>query len=85
MLYRELCGEKISALGFGSMRLPVIDHDDAKIDEAKAEEMVDYAYEHGINYFDSAWTYHGSNSETFMANVLRKYPRESYFITSKFP
>lgn len=67
------------------MRLPVINGDDAKIDESKAEEMVDYAYEHGINYFDSAWTYHGGNSESFMAKVLFKYPRESYFITSKFP
>lgn len=85
MIYRELCGEKISALGFGAMRLPVINGDDAKIDESKAEEMVDYAYEHGINYFDSAWTYHGGNSESFMAKVLSKYPRESYFITSKFP
>lgn len=85
MIYRQLCGEKISALGFGAMRLPVIDGDDAKIDESKAEEMVDYAYEHGINYFDSAWTYHGGNSEPFMAKVLSKYPRESYFITSKFP
>lgn len=85
MIYRELCGENISALGFGAMRLPVIDGDDAKIDCAKAEEMVDYAYEHGINYFDSAWTYHGGNSESFMAKVLSKYPRESYFITSKFP
>lgn len=85
MLYRQLCGEKISALGFGAMRLPVIDGDDARIDESKAGEMVDYAYEHGINYFDSAWTYHGGNSESFMAKILSKYPRESYFITSKFP
>ena len=55
MIYREFKEKKLSALGFGAMRLPVIDGNDANIDEAAALEMVDYAYQHGINYYDTAW------------------------------
>ena len=48
------------------MRLPVIDGDDSRIDEAAACQMVDYAMEHGINYYDTAWGYHNGNSELIM-------------------
>ena len=67
------------------MRLPVIDGDDSRIDEAKAEELVDYAIKQGINYFDTAWGYHGGNSEKVLGKILKKYPRESYFLSNKFP
>ena len=55
MLYRKFCGEDISILGFGAMRLPVIDGDTKNIDLKKAEEMLDYSLENGINYIDTAY------------------------------
>jgi len=85
MIYREFQGKKLSALGFGAMRLPVIDGNDANIDEAAALEMVDYAYRHGINYYDTAWGYHGENSELVMGKALKRYPRESFYVATKFP
>ena len=85
MLYNDFQNLKVSELGFGAMRLPVIDGDDNRIDEAATFEMVDYAIEHGINYFDSAWGYHGGNSERVMGRALARYDRESYYLATKFP
>ena len=85
MIYREFQGEKLSALGMGAMRLPVVDGDDARIDEAAAAAMVDYAMAHGVNYYDTAWGYHNGNSELVMSRALARYPRESYFLADKFP
>ena len=84
MIYNEFKGLKISALGMGTMRLPTKkDYND--IDEEATYEMVKYAIDHGINYFDTAWGYHGGNSEIAMGNVLSKFPRESYYLATKFP
>ena len=55
MIYRDFQDLKLSALGMGAMRLPVIDGDDSKIDVAASEDMVAYAMEHGVNYYDTAW------------------------------
>ena len=55
MIYRDFKGEKLSGLGLGMMRLPVINGNDAAVDEKAAAEMIEYAYRHGINYFDTAW------------------------------
>lgn len=85
MIYREFQGEKLSTLGMGAMRLPVVDGDDARIDEAAAAAMVDYAMAHGVNYYDTAWGYHNGNSELVMGRALARYPRESYFLADKFP
>ena len=85
MICREFQGEKLSALGMGAMRLPVVDGDDARIDEAAAAAMVDYAMAHGVNYYDTAWGYHNGNSELVMGRALARYPRESYFLADKFP
>ena len=85
MIYREFQGEKLSALGMGAMRLPVVDGDDARIDEAAAAAMVDYAMAHGVNYYDTAWGYHNGNSELVMGRALARHPRESYFLADKFP
>ena len=85
MQYFDFKDLKLSALGFGAMRLPVIDGDDNVIDEPTTLKMVDYAYEHGVNYFDTAWGYHGGNSERVIGRALSRYPRESFYLTDKFP
>lgn len=84
MIYKEFQDLKLSALGMGAMRLPV-GKSDADIDEAATEEMVAYAMEKGVNYYDTAWGYHGGFSETVMGRVLSKYPRDSYYLATKFP
>ena len=85
MIYRDFQGMKLSALGFGAMRLPVIDGDDGRIDEDAAIRMVDTAMKNGINYYDTAWGYHGENSETVMGKALARYPRDSFYVATKFP
>ena len=72
----------ISAIGFGLMRLP------QKLggpDVEAVQKMVDYAMEHGINYFDTAWFYHGGKSELTAGKVLKKYPRNSFYLADKLP
>ena len=85
MIYRDFQDLKLSALGMGAMRLPVIDGDDSRIDVKASEDMVAYAMEHGINYYDTAWGYHGGQSEIVMGNALKKYPREKFYLATKFP
>ena len=85
MIYREFQGIKLSALGFGAMRLPVIDGDDGRIDEEHVLRMVDTAMKNGINYYDTAWGYHGGHSESLMGKALARYPRDSFYIATKFP
>ncbi|HPR40468.1 MAG TPA: aldo/keto reductase [Oscillospiraceae bacterium] len=75
-------GEKISALGMGMMRLPT---KDGRIDEAETFAIIDYAYAHGINYFDTAWSYHGGESELVAGRALARYPRENWNLASKMP
>lgn len=85
MVYREFQDLKLSALGMGAMRLPVLDGDDSRIDEAAAGEMVDYAMGQGVNYYDTAWGYHSGNSELAMGKALSRHPRESFYLATKFP
>ena len=85
MIYRDFADLKLSGLGLGAMRLPTIDGDDSQIDELAAAAMVDYAMEHGINYYDTAWGYHGGHSEEVLGRALAKYPRESFYLATKFP
>jgi hypothetical protein len=76
----------ISLLGFGCMRLPLLDPSDRTgIDKEAATKMVDYAISQGINFFDTAWFYHGGNSEPFIGEALKKYPRDSFYISTKMP
>ena len=81
------CMEKLgispSLLGFGCMRFPVTE--DGKIDEEKAEKMLDLAMEKGVTYYDTAYPYHGGDSEPFVGRVLNKYDRSSYFLATKLP
>ena len=85
MIYRTFQDLKLSALGMGAMRLPVVDGDDGRIDEKAAAAMVDYAMEHGVNYYDTAWGYHNGNSELVMGRALGRYPRERFYLADKFP
>lgn len=86
MIYKKFQGMELSALGLGAMRLPVTGADaSSPIDEAAAAEMVEYAIQNGINYFDTAYGYHAGQSETVMGKILAKYPRESFYLASKFP
>ena len=74
--------KQISLLGFGCMRLPM--KGDA-IDREQALAMFDYAYQHGVNYYDTAWPYLGGTSEPFVGEALSRYPRDSFFLASKMP
>lgn len=76
---------EVSLLGLGCMRLPLVEGSTTEIDYEKAQEIVDYAYNHGINYFDTAYPYHGGQSEKFIGQALKKYPRESFNLVSKLP
>lgn len=78
-------GTALSKLGMGAMRLPQTEPGFAKpIDEPKALELIDYCMTHGVNYYDTAYIYHGGKSETFLGQALAKYPRDSYFVADKF-
>lgn len=83
MIYKKFQDLNLSALGLGAMRLPV--NENREIDMDKTQELVSYAMSHGINYYDTAWGYHGGQSEIAIGKVLRNYPRESYYLASKFP
>ena len=85
MIYRDFQDLKLSALGMGCMRLPVIGGDDARVDEDAAAEMVDYAMANGVNYYDTAWGYHSGNSELVLGRALARHPRDSFYIADKFP
>lgn len=82
MLKNEFAGKMLPRLGFGAMRLP---ETDGAVDVALVEKMVRYAMDHGVNYFDTAWPYHGGQSERVMGQVLSAYPRESYYLADKYP
>lgn len=84
MIYRPFQDKKLSALGMGCMRLPTLGANN-EIDVEATERMVAYAMEQGINYFDTAWGYHGGNAEPVMGQVLSHYPRNSYYLATKFP
>lgn len=76
---------KISKLGFGLMRLPKKEDGKEDIDREEAFRLIDLAFEAGVNYFDTAYVYHGGDSETFAKEALSRYPRESYCLATKLP
>lgn len=87
ILYRKFGRHSIevSQLGFGMMRLPVIDNDQAKIDEKATREMVEYAVAHGVNYIDTAWPYHREQSEPVVGRILKGGLRDKVYLATKNP
>ena len=83
MIYKDFLGIKLSQLGFGTMRLPTLEN--GEINQPLFEEMVDYAIKNGVNYFDTAYPYHGGKSEIATGLALKKYPRDSYYLATKYP
>lgn len=83
MIIKSFKDKKLSLLGFGTMRLPM--NEDGSIDEVQTREMVDYAIKHGVNYFDTAYPYHGGQSEIVIGKILKDYPREKFYLANKFP
>ncbi len=84
MIFNEFKDLRLSALGMGCMRLPV-KGENKEIDMDATREMVAFAMGKGINYYDTAWGYHGGKSELAMGEVLKDYPRDSFYLASKFP
>ena len=84
MYYKPFGDLQLSYLGMGNMRLPT-EGVGGPIDESKARAIVEYAYDHGVNYFDTAFRYHEGESELFTGKVLSQYPRETWNLATKLP
>lgn len=86
MKYTDFLGERISLLGYGAMRFPTVKvGDKAVVDLDKTEKLIDRAMEAGVNYFDTAYPYHRGESERIVGKFLAKYPRESFYLATKYP
>lgn len=83
MITKQFQDKTLSLLGFGTMRLPL--NTDGSIDEAQVNDMTRYAMEQGVNYFDTAYPYHDGDSERVMGRILSEYPRDSYYLATKYP
>ena len=80
----NISGWEVSVLGFGCMRLPTLDAWN-RIDYKKASEMLSYAIDRGVNYLDTAWTYHNGASEEFLGHFLESGYRSKVKVATKAP
>ena len=85
MLYRDFKGQQLSALGMGTVRLPITSEYSGDVDLAKTDKIIDTAIQQGINYFDLGWDYHDFKAEEIVGKSLLRYPRDSYYLAAKFP
>ena len=83
MLYKPFQNLQLSALGFGTMRLPL--REDGTIDQKELDRMTDLAIAGGVNYFDTAHPYHGGKSEGTIGRSLARYDRDRWYLADKFP
>lgn len=74
-----------SVLGFGAMRLPLLNSNPANIDELKSIEMIRYAIDHGVNYVDTAYDYHAGQSETIVGRALQDGYLKKVKVATKLP
>ena len=84
MIYKDIKGLQLSTLGFGAMRLPSTRRK-GPIIEDEAMKLIKYAYEHGVNYFDTSLIYHSGQSELFLGKALSQFPRDTWYLADKMP
>lgn len=82
MYYNNLAGEKVSALGLGAMRFPMVN---GKVLEDKTQEIINYAYLGDVNYFDTGYKYLNGESEVILGKCLNAYPRNTWYLATKMP
>ena len=85
MIYKQYKDLKLSALGFGAMRLPWMNDNSGRVDQEAVEKMIDYAMANGVNYYDTAYPYMNSLSEGSIGKALSRYPRDSWYLATKYP
>lgn len=85
MIQHDFHGLTLSGLGMGCMRFPLVNGNNAMVDEVAAAEMIRSLMAQGVNYYDTAWGYHEGTSEATMGRLLAPFPRDSYYLASKFP
>jgi len=84
MIYKEFEDLKLSTLGYGAMRLPV-NGSTRKINEENTSDLIDHAYKNGVNFFDTSFFYHSGESEKVLGKMLARYPRDTWYLSDKFP
>lgn len=84
MYYKKFQSVNLPALGMGALHLPMEKENPNRVDRREAQKVIDLALEGGINYIDTAYTYLNGDSERFLGEALSGYPRDSYYLATKY-